>query len=109
MLHIRRVGLLGCCIALSADAPAHASEQSSILHPTTPYEYWHDYCDYPDVIPNAYEITGGSLQRLMSAEGMMVLSSEIVQRDDDPNFWRFKNTSPMQNYPGTTDPISGQV
>ena len=90
-------------------AVAHADGQSANIHPTTPYEYWGDYCGYPDVIPNLYEIVGGSLWRTLNAEAMLVRAEQIEQRPDNPNFWRFKFTEPNINAPGTAIPLTGQV
>jgi hypothetical protein len=83
--------------------------QTTDIHPTTPYQYWGDYCGYPDVIPNIYEIAGGSLWRGFSAEALMVRADQIEQRSDNPNFWRFKYTQPNIYAPGTTIPLTGQV
>lgn len=85
------------------------------LEPTTPYQYWKDYCGYPDVIPNIYEIPGGSLTRLLSAQATLVRysanpsQSQIVRRTDDPNFWRLTRTEDNANWPGTTKSIIGQI
>lgn len=93
----------------AVSAMAVADEQSIDVHPTTPYEYWADYCGYPDVIPNIYEITGGSLWKMLNAEAMLVHVGQIVQRTDDPNFYRFNQTEPNIHNPGSTIPITGQV
>lgn len=90
-------------------ATASADEQSPNIHPTTPYEYWSDYCELSDIIPNIYEIAGGSLWRALSAEAMLVRVGQIVPRTDDPNFWRFNQTEANINNPGSTIPITGQV
>jgi len=89
--------------------PLHATEPETDLHPNTPYEYWADYCGYPDVIPNLYEIAGGSLSRMLDAEVMLARVGQLVQRTDDPNFWHFVQTDTNINFPGTTIPIGGQV
>jgi hypothetical protein len=88
---------------------ARADGQSTDIHPATPYEYWGDYCGYPDIIPNIYEIAGGSLWRGLTAEALMVRVDQIEQRSDDPNFWRFNQTQPNIYSPGTTIPLTGQV
>jgi len=95
--------------ALLANPFARATESETDLHPNTPYEYWADYCGFPDVIPNLYEIAGGSLARMLDAEAMLARVGQIVPRTDDPNYWRFTQTEPNINNPGTTIPITGQV
>lgn len=103
-------GLLFCL----AGTTASADEQYPPIHPSTPYQYWRDYCAFPtlpgdDVIPNIYEIVGAPLWRALSAEAMLVRVGQIVPRSDDPNFWRFTQTEPNTNVPGTSIPIQGQV
>jgi hypothetical protein len=98
---------------------ALASGYDVDLHPTTPYEYWHDYCGFPDVIPNIYEIPDGSLATMLDAEAMLVRAqcsgstcasgSQIVPRTDDPNYWRFTQVDTNVYFPGTTTLLGGQV
>jgi hypothetical protein len=97
------VALCAACVTASAD------EQSPNIHPTTPYEYWKDYCELSSIIPNIYEVAGGSLWSALSAEAMLVHSSQIAPREDDSNFWHFTQTEPNINAPGTTIPFTGQV
>lgn len=103
------LGALLATLLAVAGSTAVADEQAPAIHPTTPYEYWHDYCGYPDVIPNLYEIAGGSLWRMLDSEVMLVRAGQIVPRTDDPNFWRFTQTEPNIISPGSTIPLTGQV
>lgn len=74
------------------------SENQSMV----PFESWADPCGYPLPIPDEYK---DEVNRLIEATAFLVPASQIEQRQDDPNFYRLKNTGPFVNYPLTNTPM----
>jgi hypothetical protein len=83
---IRAIFTFAACFLILETAAASGFEED--LSPTEPFQYWHDACGYPAVIPVQY---AAQVNKLIDAEAILVPASHIVQRDDDPNYYRFTN------------------
>lgn len=93
-------------ISCVAHTESKANENSTNLHPNTAFQYWKDPCGYPPIIPTAY---GTQLSRLLEAEALLIDSSQIEKRTDNPNYYRLNSTRPNINWANTTIPMGGDA
>lgn len=95
LLLLSAIGFFPATVAAN-DSPPN-TPQSAI-----PFEPWADPCGYPLPVPAEY---ADEINRLIEATAFLVPVNQIEQRQDDPNFWRLKNTGPFVNYPLTNTPM----
>ena len=93
-------GLTIIAIGSTGLSPASEAESEIRIPPTQPFEYWQDPCGYPAIIPSIYRTV--ALPRLLSAEVLLVQTSHLERRIDDPSFYRLKATGTNNTYPGSS-------